>query len=403
MPGYKYKAITAEGKTLEGLYEANSEDDVLVMLRQNEYYPISIIEKKSSKDIDLSVFFGKVKLKDIAIFCRQFHTMLQAGVSLISCLDILRLQTEKKRFKITIGKVYEKVQQGLTLSEAMNKHSDVFPELLINMVVAGEASGNLDVILNRMAVHYEKETKIVNKVKSAMVYPIVLAIFAFLVVILLLVFVLPNFIVIFEGSGTALPAPTRILLFISGFLVNYWYIALGIGIAFILSIILLMKVPKVKYTIDALKFKIPIMKGINQKVVTSRLSRTLATLLSSGLPLLQVLDIVAQIVNNKVVEEGLKKAKEDVRRGVLLSVPIKKMNLFPPMFISMLTIGEESGSIDEILDKTANYYDDEAETALEAMTKLVEPLMIVVMAVVVGSIVAAIILPMFDMMNSVAM
>lgn len=403
MPGYKYKAITAEGKTLEGLYEANSEDDVLVMLRQNEYYPISIIEKKSSKDIDLSVFFGKVKLKDIAIFCRQFHTMLQAGVSLISCLDILRLQTEKKRFKITIGKVYEKVQQGLTLSEAMNKHSDVFPELLINMVVAGEASGNLDVILNRMAVHYEKETKIVNKVKSAMVYPIVLAIFAFLVVILLLVFVLPNFIVIFEGSGTALPAPTRILLFISGFLVNYWYIALGIGIAFILSIILLMKVPKVKYTIDALKFKIPIMKGINQKVVTSRLSRTLATLLSSGLPLLQVLDIVAQIVNNKVVEEGLKKAKEDVKRGVLLSVPIKKMNLFPPMFISMLTIGEESGSIDEILDKTANYYDDEAETALEAMTKLVEPLMIVVMAVVVGSIVAAIILPMFDMMNSVAM
>jgi len=403
MSGYKYKAITAEGKTLEGLYEANSKDDVLVMLRQNEYYPISIIEKKSSKEIDLSVFFGKVKLKDIAIFCRQFHTMLQAGVSLISCLDILRLQTEKKRFKLTIGKVYEKVQQGLTLSEAMNKHSDVFPELLINMVVAGEASGNLDVILSRMAVHYEKETKIVNKVRSAMVYPIVLAIFAFLVVILLLVFVLPNFIVIFEGSGTALPTPTKILLSISGFLVNYWYIALGIGIAFIISIILLMKVPKIKYTIDALKFKIPIIKGINQKVVTSRLSRTLATLLSSGLPLLQVLDIVAQIVNNKVVEEGLKKAKEDVKRGVLLSVPIKRMNLFPPMFISMLTIGEESGSIDEILDKTANYYDDEAETALEAMTKLVEPLMIVVMAVVVGSIVAAIILPMFDMMNSIAM
>ena len=403
MAGYKYKAITAEGKTLEGLYEANSKDDVLVMLRQNEYYPISIIEKKSSKEIDLSVFFGKVKLKDIAIFCRQFHTMLQAGVSLISCLDILRLQTERKRLKVTIGKVYEKVQQGLTLSEAMNRHSDVFPELLINMVVAGEASGNLDVILSRMAIHYEKETKIVNKVKSAMVYPIVLAIFAFLVVILLLVFVLPNFIVIFESSGTALPTPTRILLSISGFLINYWYIAFGISIAFIVSIIMLMKVPKVKYTIDALKFKLPIIKGINQKVVTSRLSRTLSTLLSSGLPLLQVLDVVAKIVNNKVVEEGLSRAKEDVKRGVLLSVPIKRMNLFPPMFISMLTIGEESGSIDEILDKTANYYDDEAETALDAMTKLIEPLMIVVMAVVVVSIVAAIILPMFDMMNSVAM
>lgn len=403
MARYMYKAITAEGKTIEGLYEANSEDDVLVMLRQNLYYTISILEQKTSKDIDIKAFFGKVKLKDIAIFCRQFHTMLQAGVSLISCLDILRLQTERKKFKITIGKVYEKVQQGFTLSEAMNKHSDVFPELLINMVVAGEASGNLDVILSRMAVHYEKETKIVNKVRGAMVYPIVLAIVAFIVVIMLLVFVLPNFIVIFESSGTALPTPTRILLSISGFLVNYWYIALGISITLIISIIMLLKVPKVRYIIDGLKFKIPIIKGINQKVVTSRLSRTLSTLLSSGLPLLQVLDIVAQIVNNKVVEEGLNKAKEDVKRGVLLSVPIKKMNLFPPMFISMLTIGEESGSIDEILDKTANYYDDEAETALEAMTKLVEPLMIVVMAVVVGSIVAAIILPMFDMMNTVAM
>lgn len=403
MAGYKYKAISAEGKTLEGLYEAKSKDDVLVMLRQNQYYPISIIEKKSSKEIDLSTFFGKVKLRDIAIFCRQFHTMLQAGVSLISCLDILRLQTENKRFKATIGKVYEKVQQGLTLSESMNRHKDVFPELLINMVVAGEASGNLDVILNRMAVHYEKETKIINKVRSAMVYPIVLAIVAFVVVIFLLIFVLPTFTGLFESSGVALPLPTRILLSISGFLINYWYIALGMCIAFIFLIIILSRLPKVLYFLDGLKFKIPIVKGINQKVVTSRLSRTLSTLLSSGLPLLQVLDIVAQIVNNKVVEKGLSNAKEDVKRGILLSVPIKRMNLFPPMFISMLTIGEESGSIDEILDKTANYYDDEAETALEAMTKLVEPLMLVVMAVVVGSIIASIILPMFDMMNTIAM
>ena len=403
MARYKYKAITAEGKTLEGLYEANYKDDVLVMLRQNQYFPISIVEQKLGKEIDLGVFFNKVNIKDIAIFCRQFHTMLQAGVSLISCLDILRLQTERKNLRATIVKVYEKVQQGLTLSEAMSRHSDVFPELLINMVVAGEASGNLDLILNRMAVHYEKESKIINKVRSAMVYPIVLAIVAFVVVIFLLIFVLPTFTGIFESSGTALPTPTRILLALSSFLINYWYIALGICMAVIVSIIILLKLPKVKYIIDSLKLRLPILKGINQKVVTSRLSRTLATLLSSGLPLLQVLDIVAKIVNNKVVEKGLEIAKEDVKKGVLLSVPIKKMNVFPPMFISMLTIGEESGSIDEILDKTANYYDDEAETALEAMTKLVEPLMLVIMALLVGSIVAAIILPMFDMMNTIAM
>jgi type IV pilus assembly protein PilC len=403
MARYKYKAITDEGKTLEGFYEANSKDEVLAMLRQNQFYPINIIEQKSNNDVDLSKYFSKVRIKDIAVFCRQFHTMLQAGVNLISCLDILRLQTEGNRFRKTINKVYEKVQQGLTLSEAMSRHSDVFPELLINMVVAGEASGNLDVILNRMAVHYEKETKIINKVRGAMAYPIVLAIVAFVVVIFLLVFVLPTFTDLFESSGAALPTPTRILLAISNFLITYWYIALGSSITLIILIIVLLKLPKVKYIADALKFKIPIIKGINQKVITSRLSRTLATLLSSGLPLLQVLDVVARIVNNRVVEEGLDKAKEDVKRGILLSVPIKRMNLFPPMFISMLTIGEESGSIDEILDKTASYYDDEAETALEAMTKLVEPLMLVVMAVVVGSIVASIILPMFDMMNSVAM
>jgi type IV pilus assembly protein PilC len=299
--------------------------------------------------------------------------------------------------------VYDKVQQGLTLSEAMRRHIDVFPELLVNMVVAGEASGNLDIILNRMAVHYEKETKISNKVKGAMVYPIVLAIVTLIVVIFLLVFVLPTFTGIFSNSGTALPAPTRILLAISTFLINYWYAAIGLVIAFITLFIIAIKIPKVRYALDSLKFKIPIVKGINQKVVTARLSRTLSTLLSSGMPLLQVLDIVSRIVNNKVVEEGLDKAKEDVKRGLLLSVPIKKMDLFPPMFISMLTIGEESGSIDEILDKTANYYDDEAETAMEGMTRLVEPLMLVFIAVVVGSIVAAIILPMFDMMNSIAM
>ncbi|MDF2841015.1 MAG: type secretion system protein, partial [Clostridia bacterium] len=277
MARYKYKAITAEGKTLEGIYEANSKDEVLVMLRQNQYYPINIAEQKLQGEIDLNSYFSKVKIKDIAIFCRQFHTMLQAGVNLISCLDILRQQTESKRFRTAINKVYDKVQQGLTLSEAMRRHIDVFPELLVNMVVAGEASGNLDIILNRMAVHYEKETKITNKVKGAMVYPIVLAIVTLIVVIFLLVFVLPTFTGIFSNSGTALPAPTRILLAISTFLINYWYAAIGLVIAFITLFIIAIKIPKVRYALDSLKFKIPIVKGINQKVVTARLSRTLST------------------------------------------------------------------------------------------------------------------------------
>lgn len=403
MARYKYKALTAAGIVVEGVYEAKSKNDVLAMLRQNQYFPVKIVEQSEGREIELGKLFKRVGDKDIAVFCRQFHSMLDAGLSLINCLDILRLQSGNKYLRDTISEVYEKVQQGLTFSEALKRYADVFPELLINMVMAGEASGNLDTILDRMATHYEKETRILNKVKGAMIYPMALALVSVLVVIFLLIFVFPSFISMFESSGTPLPLPTRILLAASGFLTGYWYIAIGTVILVVLLIRSILKRSDVQYKLDSLKFQIPIIKGINQKVVTSRFSRTLSTLISSGMPLLEALDIVAKILSNKYVEQGILKAKDEVRRGVLLSVPIKEMKLFPPMLISMLSIGEEVGAIDEILNKTANYFDEEAETAIDTMTRLVEPLMLIVMALLIGFIVAAMMLPMFDMVSNVTM
>ncbi|EOD00111.1 type II secretion system F family protein [Caldisalinibacter kiritimatiensis] len=400
MPTYKYKAIKVSGDRTTGTFTANSKREVVSMLKEKNYYPVEIKEVVEAKNIEFFSFLNKVKTKDIAIFCRQFYTMLDAGVTIINCLDILSKQTENKKLRQEIIKIYDEVQKGLTLSEALKKHNEVFPDLLINMVEAGEVSGNLDVIMDRMAIHYEKENKISNKVKSAMVYPIILSIISLVVVIFLLTVVMPNFISMFEGTGVELPLPTRILLDISDGIKKTWYIiALFL---FILGYIFnkYKKSERGKRYFDNLKFKIPIVKNTTEKVVTSRFTRTLSTLLGSGVSLIQSLDIVANVVGNKVVADGILQAKEDVRKGISLAEPIKNIRVFPPMVVSMIMIGEESGSLEEILDKTADFYDDEVEAAMEKMTTALEPLMIVFMAIIIGAIVIAMVLPMFNMVNT---
>ncbi len=403
MATYKYKAITNEGKSLEGTYSAKNREEVVLMLRENKYYPIDIKESDEEKDIRNIRVLGKVKAKDIAVFCRQFYTMLNAGITLINCLDILRQQTENKRLKDVTEKVYEDVQKGLTFSEALKNYKNVFPELLINMVEAGEVSGNLDTIMDRMADHYEKEFKINNKIKGAMVYPIILSIVAIGVVIFLLTFVMPTFMQMFEGGDTPLPAPTRLLLAISDALKQYWYLFIG-GLALIvIGTGRLLKIEKIRLWVDSIKLKLPVIKGITEKIVTSRFTRTFSTLSSSGIPLLESLEIVANVVGNKIVGNKLNIAKEEVRKGVTLSKTIKDTDVFPVMVTSMIEVGEESGSLDEILEKTAAFYDEELEAAMQKLTTMIEPLMIVVMAVAIGFIVIAMILPMFDMYSALDM
>ncbi|QXM05993.1 type II secretion system F family protein [Crassaminicella indica] len=400
MPTYKYKAISKAGERLEGTYTARSKNEVIHMLRQNQNHPINIEEIIEKQSISIS-FFKKVKIKDMAIFCRQFYTMLNAGVTVLNALDTLRFQTENKKLAKVIEEVYEDVQKGLTFSESLRKHREIFPDLLINMIEAGEVSGTLDIIMNRMAIHYEKENKITNKIKSAMMYPIILSIISILVVVFLIIFIMPTFIGLFEGSGVKLPLPTRILLIVSEIIKNYWYIIILVLIIMLYSIKKYITSNKGQFLIDHIKFRIPIIKGITQKVITSRFTRTLSTLLASGIPLIQALDIVSRIVGNVIVEKGILKAKEDVRKGIDLTTPIKQIGVFPPMVNAMIRIGEESGSLDEILDKTANFYDEEVEATLQKMSTLLEPLMIVLMAIIIGAIVIAMILPMFDMMNTI--
>lgn len=396
---YKYKAVSQDGEIQEGIYEGEHESDVVAMLKSNKYLPIKV-EKDVAADAQINIFAQKVKKKDLAVFCRQFYTMLDAGIGIVKSIDILERQTENKTLVKSFGEIHEDVQKGQTLSQSMKKHKNTFPTLLINMVEAGEVSGNLDTIMERMAVHFEKENKLENKVKSAMIYPIALAVISTAVVIFLLVAVMPTFIGMFESSGVPLPAPTRALLAISHSLTTYWYIYIVVAGGLAGGFLYYRRTPTGMRTIDGIKLKIPVVKGTTKKIITSRFTRTLSTLMSSGIPLLESIQIVGKVVGNTVVQDKLEISAEDVRKGVSLSRAVHEVGVFPPMVDSMIRIGEESGSLDDILYKTADFYDEEVEVALNKMAALMEPVMLVVMAVVVGFIVIAMAMPMFDMVNT---
>ncbi len=397
---YKYKAVSQSGEIIEGFFEGNNESDVLSMLKGNNYLPVAV-EKDVGAEAQIDIFSKKVKKKDLAVFCRQFYTMLDAGIGIVKCIEILEKQSENKSLVKALGALYEDVQKGFTLSEGMKKHAKIFPSLLINMVEAGEVSGNLDTIMERMAVHFEKENRLENKIKSALIYPIALAVVSVAVVIFLLVAVMPTFIGMFESSGQALPRPTQILLNISNWLTEFWYIFIVMVVGIIVGFIAFKQTPTGRNFLDMLKLKIPVIKDTNIKIITSRFTRTLSTLMSSGIPLLQAIDVVARVVGNKLVHDRLAVASENVRKGVSLSRAVNEVGVFPPMVDSMIKVGEESGSLDEILYKTADFYDDEVEVALQRMTTLMEPVMLVVMAVIIGFIVIAMAMPMFDMVNTI--
>lgn len=397
---YRYKAISQKGEVIEGFFEGDKESDVLAMLKGNNYMPMEI-EKDIGEAAKIDLFSPKIKKKDLAIFCRQFFTMLDAGIGIVKCIDILEKQTENKTLVKSLGILHEDVQKGFTLSEAMKTHPKVFPSLLINMVEAGEFSGNLDVIMERMAVHFEKENKLENKIKSALTYPIALGFISIAVVIFLLVAVMPTFIGMFESSGQALPMPTQILLKMSELLTEFWYLFLAGTFGVVIGFAAFKRTNTGTLLLDGIKLKIPVVKDTNIKIITARFTRTLSTLMSSGMPLLQSIEIVGKVVGNRVVQDRLEIAVEDIRKGVSLSRTIKEVQVFPPMVDSMIKIGEESGALDDILYKTADFYDEEVEVALQKMTSLMEPVMLVVMAVIIGFIVISMALPMFDMVNTI--
>ncbi|WP_459478636.1 type II secretion system F family protein [Clostridium saccharoperbutylacetonicum] len=400
MGKFKYRVMNSEGEKIEGQYEANSKDEVIAFISSNGYYPLMVEEVVQSANIELKLS-KKVKLKDLSVFCRQFYTMLNAGVPILTCLDILANQIENQKLREATKAVNEEVEKGGVLSEAMRKHKEVFPELLVSLVASGEASGSLEAIMLRMSTHYEKENKINNKVSSALIYPIVLGFVSIAAVAFILVYVMPTFIDIFKQSGTELPWTTKFIMGISEGIQNYWFII--IAVIFIISFFLniFRKTDEGNLFFSKLKLRLPILKKLNQMLIVSRFTRTLSTLIASGLPLVEALNIVSTVTGNKVAEKALLKIRDNVMRGESLYASMVESNMFPPMLYSMIKIGEETGSLDDILNKTADFYDDELEAIIQASVAMLEPLLIVIMGILIGFMITSIMIPMFDSYNKI--
>ncbi len=399
MASFNYRAKTASGETVLGRFDAADRNMVLSLLRSKGYYPVSIQENTAAgKEIRLKSL-KRITTRDYAVFCRQFHTMIYAGISVLGCLDLLRSQTENPRFSEIITNIYDSVQKGKTLSDSMKLHNGIFPVMLTSMIEVGETGGSLDEALERLAVHFEKENKMQQKIKTAMTYPAVIGCIALIMVTFMLTFVVPRFVSMFKTFGTQLPAPTRILLGISNLITNMWFI-----FSLILSIFIIgyffkkfKESSQGRYILDNLFVNIPVIGKNVRKILASRFTRVLSSLLKTGVPLIQALEVVDRVVGNQMVTKGLVKVKEDIKRGSNLAGPLETIGIFPVMVTQMVSIGEEAGSLDSIMEKVADFYDDEVDTAINRLIALLEPLMIVVMALIIGAIVISMILPVFSM------
>ena len=398
---FKYKAINSEGQRIEGSQSADSESQIREMLLSNQYYPLSI-EKENSKSKKSFSFNSKVKLKDIAVFCRQFYVMLDSGLSIGKALNILIEQCEKPKLREALIGVNGELKRGETLASSMRKRKDVFPNLLTSMIDAGERSGNLDIILKRMAEYYEKETKIRGKIKSAMIYPIVLGVVAIISITFILTFVMPTFVQMFEENNVDLPMSTKMVLETSKVLGQYGIIIFLILVTAIILLGKYLKSEEGQYKLSSINLKIPVIKKLTQKIIVSRFTRTMGIVSSSGMSLVTSIEIVASVVGNKIAEKELLKVKEKVLKGEGLGDSIMNIKIFPPMLASMVKIGEEAGSLDSILDKTADFYDDELEREIKTATALIEPSMIVLMGIIIGFLLISILTPMFKMYNSIS-
>lgn len=400
MPEYIFTSKDMSGKIYKGTIEADNIENFYRILNERGQFCITAKENgTSSKNVELTP--KKLKLKSLAIFARQFSIMLNSGLTVIKCLDVLYQQAQNKLLKSVILGVYEAVQKGDSLSKAMKAQDKAFPPLFLSMIESGEASGSLDSVMKRTADQFEKDNKMNNKVKQALVYPVFLIVMTLAVVIFMLTFILPRFMDMFKQYGGQVPLPTKILLAVSGALINYWYIILIVAAGICLLFYFWLKSPAGRLNWDTFKLKVPVFGKLQLIMVSSRFSRTLASLFSSGMPIVQALEIAGNVIENKFIEGKIRNVCDDMRRGISLSYAIRKLNLFPPMFCSMINIGEESGNLDSILEKTSAFYDEEADTAIQKMISLIEPIMIVILAFIIGFILISIFLPMYTIYNSI--
>lgn len=399
MPTYIYKAKNLKGEVLEGEQDFASVGALEYMLRGKGYFLVE--SKAKGREIKMSDFIGKITSKDIAVFCRQFSVIINAGITILEAVEILRDQASKKRQKAVLDEVYGELQKGRILSEAVKPYTDLFPQFMQNMIRVGEAGGALDVIFDRLADYYENDYKIKRKIKSAMTYPIILAVLTVGVVILLMVAVLPMFSDMLGSMGGELPGITRVLIAISDFMVKNLLMIIAIIILIVVLISYAIRTEEGRLWFDRLKLRLPVIKTMVLKSVTARFARSMSILLKSGIPIINSMDIVCELIGNKEVESKLKGAKEDIQEGRGIAVPMRRMGIFPPLLIHMVVVGESTGELDTMLASTAGFFDDEVEEAVEKAIAMIEPMMIIVMAGLIGMIILSVMLPMVSIMDTV--
>lgn len=397
MANYKFKAVDSSGKGTRGTIDAPSEEKAKEKLKSSG---LTVQEIKNA-DAGNSMFKKKVKDKDLAIFCKQFNSVLNAGVTVISALDMMAEQIDNVSLKEALRDAQNHVQKGGSLAEGFKLNPKVFPQILVNMVAAGELSGNLETSFERLTTHFENSNKLKSKVKGAMTYPIVILVVVIAVVIVLLVKVIPQFSEMFTDMGTELPAATQLLVNVSGFLQHKGWLVAVIVIFIVAALKAYGKTEQGELIYSKISMKLPLFGNLVIKSAAATFSRTLATLLASGIPLMDAIEQVAKMIKNKIIRDDLLEAKVQVAKGVPLSKPLRDMEYFPPMLSQMTRIGEETGNIEDMMDKVADYYEMEVNNVTDALTAMMEPMIIVVMAVVVGGIVLAIYAPMLSMYDAV--
>lgn len=401
MAEYQYRMITPEGKEKKGTLEARSSEQLRQMLKSQNNIVLSI-ERANLMTKDIKLPFGnKVQARDFSIFCRQFVSIISAGVSIVKALDMMADQTENRKLQNAIREIYEEVSKGETLAGAMKKRSAIFPAMFCNMVEAGEASGSLEVSFERMAVQFDKENKLKQSVKKAITYPCVLVFVMIAVIILMMVWVIPTFLGMFEELDTELPGITIAVLDMSNFIRGQWWLLLlgAIGTAYAFKTYAATVIGQ--KTLGALALKLPVYGKLQMKTECARLGRTMSTLLGAGVPMIETIGIAGRSMTNYHYCRAMHLAKEQVTRGVIFSRPLKISGLFPPMVVHMVSIGEETGNLEEMLENLAEYYEDDVQVATEQLMALMEPVIIVVMALVVGILIMAIMAPMFELYNAI--
>ncbi|MBM4290772.1 MAG: type II secretion system F family protein [Deltaproteobacteria bacterium] len=397
---WHWEARARSGELKKGTHEAATERDVHVYLRQRELNPI-VVRKQLGPKLNLSFLAPSVKRQEIVVFVRQFATMIDAGLPLVQCLDLIASQQDNRTFKAVLTDIKETVAGGSTFAQALKRHPKVFDDLFVNLVAAGEMGGILDTILNRLAAYIEKNAKLARQVKSAMAYPVGISVVAAVVIFVLLRFVIPSFESMFTSMGGQLPGLTQVVINLSHWLAANTVFVLAGGTAFVYGFKRVTATARGRYVFDGFMLKLPLFGALLKKVAVARFTRTMGTMLASGVPIIEALDIVSKASGNKVIEEGLVFVKEQVGQGSLMAPPLAKTNIFPNMVVQMIAVGESTGAMDVMLTKIADFYDDEVEAAVNGLTSMMEPLMMMVLGGIVGTILVAMYLPIFTIAGAV--